>query len=55
VVTHYFLVSLFAAVPAIFLGREMNRRLRGETYTRVVFAGLVCVGIVLVVQALRRT
>jgi uncharacterized membrane protein YfcA len=53
-VRHYFLVSLSAAVPAIFLGREMNRRLRGETYTRCVFAGLVCVGIVLVVQALRR-
>lgn len=54
-VTHYFLVSLLTAVPAIFLGREMNRRLRGETYVRYVFVGLVCVGIVLVVQALRRT
>jgi uncharacterized membrane protein YfcA len=54
-VTHYFLVSLLTAVPAIFVGREMNRRLRGDTYVKYVFVGLVCVGIVLVVQALRRT
>jgi len=52
-VTHYFLVSLIAAVPAIFLGRFLNHRLRGDAFLRYVHAGVVCVGIVLFVQALR--
>jgi hypothetical protein len=52
-VTHYFLLSLITAVPAIFLGGVINRRLRGDAFLRYVHMGLVCVGIVLLVQALR--
>lgn len=52
-VTHLYLVSLVTAVPAIFLGREINHRLRGDWFLRYVHAGLVVVGMVLLVQALR--
>jgi hypothetical protein len=52
-VMHLFLISLLAAVPAIFLGRAINQRLRGEAFLRYVHAGVVAVGIVLLVQALR--
>jgi uncharacterized protein len=53
-VTHYFLLSLTVALPAIFLGRVLNHRLRGEAFLEMVHGGLVCVGVVLLVQALRR-
>jgi hypothetical protein len=52
-VTHYFLLSLIVAIPAIFLGRAVNHRLRGEAFLEIVHAGLVCVGVVLLIQALR--
>jgi hypothetical protein len=52
-VTHYFLLSLIVAVPAIFLGRAVNHRLRGDAFLEIVHGGLVCVGLVLLVQALR--
>ncbi len=52
-VTHYFLISLVAAVPAIFLGRGINHRLRGEAFLRYVHGGVVCVGLVLLFQAIR--
>ena len=53
-VTHYYLVSLPAAVPAIFLGRAINHRLRGDAFLKYVYAGLVCVGVLLLIQAVRR-
>lgn len=52
-VTHYFLLSLTVALPAIFLGRVLNHRLRGEAFLQIVHGGLVCVGMVLLIQALR--
>jgi uncharacterized membrane protein YfcA len=54
-VTHYFLLSLPAALPAIFLGRALNHRLRGDAFLEIVHGGLVCVGLVLLIQALRHT
>ncbi|HEX4022982.1 MAG TPA: sulfite exporter TauE/SafE family protein [Acidobacteriaceae bacterium] len=51
-VTHYYLVSLFVALPAIFLGRVINRRLRGDAFLKYVHAGLVCVGVLLLIQAI---
>ncbi len=50
-VTHYFLISLPVALPAIFLGRAINHRLRGDAFLKYVHAGLVCVGVVLLIQA----
>jgi uncharacterized protein len=52
-VTHYYLISLFVALPAIFLGRILNHRLRGESFFKYVYAGLLCIGVILLIQALR--
>jgi uncharacterized protein len=52
-VTHYYLISLAAALPAIFLGRILNRRLQGETFLKYVYALLICVALILLLQALR--
>jgi len=52
-VTHYFLIGIFAALPAVFVGRWLNHRMRGEAFLRYVHAGVVVIGIVLLVQALR--
>ncbi|WP_431210366.1 hypothetical protein ACQ86N_30685 [Puia sp. P3] len=44
-----FLVVLPAVVPAIFLGRYFNHRLRGERFFGYVYWGLVGIGVLLVV------
>lgn len=51
-VTHYYLLSLPVAVPAIFCGRVLNHRLRGDTFLRYVHAGLIVIGAALLYQAL---
>ena len=51
--TRYFLFSLPGTVLAILLGGILNRKLRGDVFVRYVYAGLVAVGTVLVVQAVR--
>ena len=53
-VTHYYLISLPVALPAIFLGRAINGRLRGDSFMKYVHGGLVCIGIALLAQAIRR-
>ena len=53
-VTHYYLISLPVALPAIFLGRVINGRLRGDSFMKYVHGGLVCIGIVLLAQAIRQ-
>jgi hypothetical protein len=52
-ITHYFLIALLAAIPAIFIGRWLNHRMRGDHFLRYVHAGVVAVGLVLLIQALR--
>lgn len=52
-VTHYYLVSLPAALPAIWLGRALNHRLEGEAFLKYVYAGLAIVGVLLLIQTLR--
>jgi hypothetical protein len=52
-VTHYYLISLPAALPAIFLGRFVNHRLRGDSFLVYVYVGLMCVGALLLTQAIR--
>jgi uncharacterized protein len=52
-VTHYYLLALIAAVPAIFMGRALNHRLHGDAFLKYVHAGVVTVGIVLLAQAVR--
>jgi uncharacterized protein len=53
-VTHYYVISLVVVFPAIFLGRIVNHRLRGEAFLAYVHAGLVGIGVLLLFQALRR-
>lgn len=53
-VTHYYLLSLPAMLPAIPLGRVVNHRLRGDTFLKFIYAGLAGVGVVLLVQAFRQ-
>jgi uncharacterized protein len=52
-VTRYYAISLAAVLPAIFLGRFINHRLRGDAFLVYVHAGLVCIGALLLIQALR--
>ncbi len=53
-VTHYYLLSLPAALPAILLGRVANHRLGGEQFLRYIYSGLAGIGAVLLVQAMSR-
>jgi uncharacterized membrane protein YfcA len=50
-VNHYYLLSLPAAVVAIFLGRLINRRLDGQRFLLYVHWGLIGIGAVLLWQA----
>jgi uncharacterized membrane protein YfcA len=50
-VTHYYLLSLSVALPAIFLGRAINHRLRGDAFLTYVHAGLIGVGLLLLLQS----
>jgi uncharacterized membrane protein YfcA len=51
-VTRYFLWSLPGVIVATLAGRYINRRMRGASFITTVYAGLVVIGAVLVVQAL---
>jgi hypothetical protein len=51
-VTHCYLISLVAVIPAIFLGRWLNGRLTGDTYLKYVHCGLAGIGVALVIQSL---
>ena len=53
-VTHYFLLSLPVALAAIFLGRVVNRRLKGPAFLVAVHAGLLVIGAVLLLQSVWR-
>ncbi len=52
VVTHYYLISLPVMLPAVWLGRVLNRRLHGEIFLKYVYVGLAVIGGVLLMQAL---
>ena len=53
-VTHYYLLSLPVAVPGIFVGRAVNHRLRGDIFLRYVYLGLAGIGVLLLMQGVRR-
>lgn len=50
-VSRYFLLSLPAMLPAIFLGRAINRRLHGDAFLKWAYLVLLGVGAVLLAQA----
>jgi len=51
-VTHYYLLSLPVAVPAVFLGRMVNHRLPGEAFLKYIYLGLAVIGTLLLIQAM---
>jgi uncharacterized membrane protein YfcA len=53
-VTSYFLWSLPGVAVAIFAGRVINQRMRGDGFIRIVYGGLIVIGAALVVQALTK-
>ncbi len=52
-VTQLYLLSLPVLLPAIWLGRFVNRRLHGDSFLRYVYLGLMGIGVTLLVSALR--
>ena len=52
-VTRDYLLCLPVMVPAVFLGRAINRRLHGNLFLRLIYAGLACVGVLLLAEAVR--
>jgi uncharacterized protein len=50
-VNHYYLISLPGALVAIFLGRLINQRMNPLRFAVYVHAGLIAIGIILLVQA----
>lgn len=53
-VTRYYLLSLPVAFAAIFLGRALNRRMRGRPFLLYVHVGLLGVGTALLLQSVWR-
>lgn len=51
-VVRYFVVCLPVVVPAVVLGRYLNRRLAGAAFLRYVHGGLIAVGVLLVALTL---
>lgn len=49
-VTQYYLLSLPIALPAIFLGRFMNRCLGDSVFVKYVYIGLIATGFFLVIE-----
>jgi uncharacterized protein len=50
-VTHYYLLSLPVAIPAVFIGRWINHRLHGDGFLKYVYLGLAVIGAVLLFQS----
>ena len=50
-VTHFYLISLPVVLPTIFLGRMMNHRIRGESFFKYIYIGLLAIGIFFLIQS----
>ena len=51
-VTHYYLLCLPVLLPAVWLGRVVNRRLHGDVFLKYVYVGLAGIGMVLLAESL---
>jgi uncharacterized membrane protein YfcA len=51
VVLEYFLLSLIVVLPAIFIGRYLNKKLKGEAFYKYVYAGLILIGLILIISS----
>lgn len=52
-ITRDYLMALPVMLPAVFLGRFINHRLHGDTFLKFVYAGLACIGMLLLIEAAR--
>ena len=50
-VTRYYLLSLPGVVIAIFLGRLLNHRIENDAFLKVIYVGLIAIGVALLAQA----
>lgn len=48
-VNEYFLICLITTIPSVFLGRYLNQRLNNQSFFKYVYAGLVIIGLILIV------
>ncbi len=51
-VMNYFIISLATTIPAIFLGRYLNHRIKNGSFFKYVYWGLTIIGIILIVSTL---
>ena len=52
-ITQYFLWSLPGVAVATLIGRTINQRLKGTWFIRSVYVGLLIIGVVLLLQAMK--
>jgi uncharacterized membrane protein YfcA len=50
-VTHYYLISIPLVIPAIFIGRVLNRLLHGESFFKYIYSGLLIIGLLFLIQS----
>lgn len=53
-VTHYYFLALPVILPAIWLGRILNRRMHGEIFLKYVYVALATVGCALLAQTIHQ-
>lgn len=51
-IIHYYLLSLLGVVPAVFIGRGINRRLSSSKFLTYIYISLAGIGVILLAQAL---
>lgn len=51
-VRQYFLISLTTVIPAIFIGRYLNHKIKDGSFFKYIYWGLVCIGVILIVSSL---
>lgn len=49
----YFLYSIPAIIPAIFLGRYFNSKLNGKSFYKYAYIGLVVIGLILILNSMQ--
>ena len=52
-VTHYYLLSLPVTLLGVFLGRVINHRMHGDAFLKYIYLGLIGIGTLLLVQAVK--
>lgn len=48
----YFMYSIPAIIPAIYIGRYLNKQLKGRKFYQYVYGGLILIGLILIINSL---